>query len=44
MAGLKTGRYSEAEKINGRAAMLGVAATLLIELFSGKSVMHMFGL
>ena len=34
----------DAERINGRMAILGVAATILLELFSGKSLMHMFGM
>ncbi len=33
-----------AERWNGRAAMLGVTATLILELISGKSVMHLFGM
>lgn len=32
------------EKLNGRVAMAGVLTTVLVELASGKSVMHMFGL
>jgi len=37
-------RNEEAEKINGRVAMLGVATTVIVELLSGKSLLHMFGL
>ncbi|GMH46414.1 hypothetical protein TrRE_jg4157 [Triparma retinervis] len=33
-----------AERLNGRIAMLGVAGTLLLELASGKGVLHLFGM
>lgn len=33
-----------AERINGRFAMLGIVSTLIVELASGKSLLHMFGL
>jgi len=33
-----------AERLNGRIAMLGVVSTLLLELASGKSILHLFGL
>ncbi|GMH72126.1 hypothetical protein TL16_g05836, partial [Triparma laevis f. inornata] len=33
-----------AERINGRFAMLGIVSTLMVELASGKSLLHMFGL
>ncbi|GMH74733.1 hypothetical protein TrST_g5910 [Triparma strigata] len=33
-----------AERMNGRFAMLGIVSTLLVELASGKSLLHMFGL
>jgi len=34
----------ESERMNGRIAMLGVGGTLLVELLSGNSVMHLFGM
>jgi len=34
----------EAERLNGRVAMFGVAGTILVELLSGKSLLHLFGL
>jgi ferrochelatase len=33
-----------AERLNGRIAMLGVVGTLLLELASGKGVLHLFGM
>jgi ferrochelatase len=30
------------ERINGRLAIFGVVATILVELFSGKSILHVF--
>lgn len=37
-------KSKEVEKLNGRVAMAGVAVTLIVELLSGKSLLHMFGL
>jgi len=37
-------RLKEGERINGRLAMFGVAGTVLVELLSGKNVLHLFGL
>lgn len=37
-------RLKDKERINGRVAMFGVLATLLLELFSGKPLTHMLGL
>jgi len=31
-----------AERLNGRLAIFGVLVTILVELFSGKSILHMF--
>jgi protoporphyrin/coproporphyrin ferrochelatase len=36
-------KLRQKERINARVAMLGVLTTLLIELFSGKSITHIFG-
>lgn len=33
-----------AERFNGRLAMLGVGGTILTEMLSGKSFLHMFGM
>ena len=33
----------EKELINGRVAIFGIVATILLELLNGKSLMHMFG-
>jgi ferrochelatase len=37
-------KLQEKERINGRVAMAGVLATLLLELLSGKSLTHLFGI
>ena len=34
----------DAERLNGRVAMLGVAGTILMEMLKGNSVLRMFGL
>jgi hypothetical protein len=34
----------ETERMNGRIAMLLIGGTLLVELLSGNSVMHLFGM
>lgn len=36
-------KSTEAEKLNGRVAMAGVATTIIVELLSGKSLLHMLG-
>jgi len=36
-------RLREKERINGRVAMIGVAATIMVELLSGQSITHLFG-
>lgn len=40
----KFGFTPQAENWNGRLAMIGFSAALLIELFSGKGVLHFWGL
>lgn len=40
----KFGFTPQAELWNGRLAMIGFAAALLIELFSGEGVLHFWGL
>lgn len=40
----KFGFTPQAELWNGRLAMLGFLAAVLIELFSGKGVLHFWGL
>lgn len=34
----------DAERLNGRLAMMGIAGTILTEMASGKSLLHMFGM
>ncbi|PSO50774.1 MAG: chlorophyll A-B binding protein [Cyanobacteria bacterium QH_8_48_120] len=41
---VKFGFTPQAENWNGRLAMIGFAAALLIELFSGQGVLHFWGL
>ncbi len=40
----KFGFTAQAENLNGRLAMIGFAAALMIELFSGQGVLHFWGL
>jgi ferrochelatase len=40
---IKTERLREKERINGRVALFGVLATVLIEQLSGKSLFDLFG-
>ena len=40
---LGMGITEDAEKVNGRAAMMGIISAFFIELFSGKSIIHLFG-
>ncbi|ERN42575.1 chlorophyll A-B binding protein [Rubidibacter lacunae KORDI 51-2] len=40
----KFGFTTEAENWNGRLAMIGFAAALVIELLSGQGVLHFWGL
>ena len=40
----KFGFTSYAENWNGRLAMIGFSAALIIELVSGKGVLHFWGL
>ena len=35
-------RLQDGEKWNGRLAMVGIAATVVIELLSGKPLTHLF--
>jgi hypothetical protein len=41
---VKFGFTSQAENWNGRLAMIGFSAALIIELLSGKGVLHFWGL
>jgi len=34
----------DAERLNGRLAMFGIAGTILTEMASGDSLLHMFGI
>lgn len=40
----KFGFNDYAERLNGRAAMIGFVATLLIEYFTGKGLLEWLGL
>ena len=40
----KFGFTNSAENLNGRLAMIGFAAALIIELVSGQGVLHFWGL
>jgi Chlorophyll A-B binding protein len=40
----KFGFTPQAENLNGRLAMIGFAAALMIELVSGQGVLHFWGL
>lgn len=40
---LGLGLTEDAETLNGRAAMMGIFSAYLLELFSGKSLLHFFG-
>ncbi len=40
----KKGFNDYAEKLNGRAAMIGMVALVLIELITGKGLMTLLGL
>ncbi len=40
----KFGFTPKAENLNGRLAMIGFAAALIIELVSGQGVLHFWGL
>jgi hypothetical protein len=42
--GWRWGFTPQAELWNGRLAMLGFTATVLIELFSSQGVLHFFGI
>jgi hypothetical protein len=41
---VKFGFTPQAENWNGRLAMIGFAAALIIEFLSGKGVLHFWGL
>ena len=40
----KFGFTNSAESLNGRLAMIGFAAALIIELVSGKGLLHFWGI
>lgn len=40
---LGLGITENAETLNGRAAMMGIIGAFFVELFSGKSIIHLFG-
>ncbi|MEM9540153.1 MAG: chlorophyll a/b-binding protein [Cyanobacteria bacterium P01_E01_bin.42] len=40
----KFGFTEKAENLNGRLAMIGFAAALVVELITGQGVLHLFGL
>ncbi|MEC4983086.1 MAG: chlorophyll a/b-binding protein [Oscillatoria sp. PMC 1068.18] len=40
----KFGFTPQAENLNGRLAMIGFAAALVVELLSGQGVLHFWGL
>ena len=41
---IKFGFNASAENWNGRLAMIGFVAALIVELVSGQGVLHFFGL
>ena len=41
---MKFGFTASAENLNGRLAMIGFAAALIVELISGQGVLHFLGL
>jgi hypothetical protein len=41
---VKFGFTNQSENWNGRLAMIGFSAALIIELLSGKGVLHFWGL
>lgn len=43
LLGLMPGVTNDAETVNGRAAMVGLMGTFFLELFSGRDLMHVFG-
>lgn len=40
----KKGFNQHAERLNGRAAMIGIAALILIQLLTGKGLLTLLGL
>lgn len=40
----KFGFTDKAENLNGRLAMIGFAAAIVVELITGQGVLHLFGL
>lgn len=44
MDGKKFGFTAAAENLNGRMAMLGFVAALILEVATGQGVLHFFGL
>jgi hypothetical protein len=40
----KAGFNSSSEKLNGRAAMIGFAALLILEVFTGSGLLTLLGL